>query len=284
MPFPKTRTKETQAFIKEGINRFLFYDGQLFVLYVPRAAMARPGRAKILVSVHGYSGRKCNSKGRTRVQRYAEYWTTLADRNGWVVLAPHFDEKRFGNDYQRLNFPGLRADIRLNDLVEETGRWLPGIPTHKFLLFGFSGGGQFAHRYVAFNPERVERAVCGAPGWYMWPDSNLPYPLGVSPNGLPWGMMPRLRALCGTDLLLLVGEKDFTQGTFRKRHKQYDLTRLQGEGRKQRAQKWLAAMEQFAETEHCDFRITFKVVPEMAHRINERFLEDAGHFLSGQRD
>jgi pimeloyl-ACP methyl ester carboxylesterase len=206
----------------------------------------------------------------------------MAESNGWVVLAPHFDEKRFRNDYQRLNLSGLRADIRLNDLIEETGRLLPGIPTQRFLLFGFSGGGQFVHRYVAFNPERIERAVCGAPGWYMWPDPALPYPLGVSPNGLPGVIIPRLRALCGANFLLLVGERDFTQGTFRRRHNQYDLTRLQGEGRKQRAQRWVAAMRQFAETGHCNFRMAFKVVPGTAHRVNPRFLEHAGRFLSGE--
>jgi pimeloyl-ACP methyl ester carboxylesterase len=284
MHYPKIDAKETQPAIREGINRFISYDGQFFCIYVPKAVLARPERAMILVSVHGYSGRKHDAKGRDRVQRYAEYWTGLADRKGWVVLAPHFDEDQFKDDYQRLNFSGIRADIRLNDLVEATGRLLPGIPTQRFLLFGFSGGGQFVHRYVAFNPERVERAVCGAPGWYMWPDSNLPYPLGVSPNGFPRDMMPQMRALCETNLLLLVGEKDSTQGAFRRRYNQYDLTRLQGEGRKQRAEKWLAAMQQFAETEHCRFRMAFKIVLGMGHRINQRFLEHAGHFLSGEGD
>jgi poly(3-hydroxybutyrate) depolymerase len=81
--------------IKEGINRFTFYDGQFFCLYVPEAVVSSRETAKILVSVHGYTGRKLDSKGRARVLRYAEYWRDLADKNGWVVLAPHFDEKRF---------------------------------------------------------------------------------------------------------------------------------------------------------------------------------------------
>jgi pimeloyl-ACP methyl ester carboxylesterase len=195
----------------------------------------------------------------------------------------HFDEKRFNDDYQRLNLSGMRADLRLNRLIEETGRLLPGIPTQRFLLFGFSGGGQFVHRYVAFNSERVERAVCGAPGWYMWPDSTLPYPLGVSPNGFRGNMMPQVRKLCEANLLLLVGERDSTQGVFRRRHEKYDLTTLQGETRKRRAENWLADMRQFAERARCRFRIAFEVVPGTAHRVNQRFLEYAGHFLSGER-
>ena len=41
------------------------------------------------------------------------------------------------------------------------------------------------YRYVAFHPERIERAVAGAPGWYMWPDPNLPYPIGALTNNWP---------------------------------------------------------------------------------------------------
>lgn len=268
--------------IREGLNKLNFRDGQLFYLYVPRRVIAKHKAARILVSVHGYSVRKANANGRARVKRYAEYWSNLANEKGWVVLAPHFDERRFNNDYQRLNFSGMRADVRLHQLVDEIGRLLPGIPTAKISLFGFSGGGQFVHRYVAFNPERVDRAVCGAPGWYIWPEQALPYPIGTDSNSLPNGLRPRLRELCRANFLLIVGENDSTQGIFRKRYKVYDLVSLQGEGRKERAENWVAALRKFAIGDGSSCRIVLKIVSHTGHCINKKLLECAGEYLSGR--
>jgi hypothetical protein len=206
----------------------------------------------------------------------------MADRNGWVVLAPHFDEERFGNDYQRFNLPGLRADVRLNDLVEEAAKLIPGVLSERFLMFGFSGGGQFVHRYIAFNPGRVERAVCAAPGWYMWPDWSLPYPLGIAPNSFPDDLRPQLRGLCKANLLVVVGENDSSQGTFRKSYKGHNLVTSQGWGRKERAENWIAALKQYAEREASPFRVALKVIPKTGHANYQGLLECAGKYLCGE--
>jgi hypothetical protein len=83
--------------LSEGLNELRAQDGQLFYVYISVKAMNRPKASRILVSVHGYSGRKNNQRGRKQVKKYAEYWSGLADERGWVVLVPHFDEKRFNS-------------------------------------------------------------------------------------------------------------------------------------------------------------------------------------------
>jgi len=265
--------------ITEGLNTLSFHDGQLFHLYVPRRVIVEPGAASILVSVHGYTGSRTNARGKAKVKKYVEYWIDLADKKGWVVLAPHFDERRFNKDYQRLNPSGVRADLRLNALVDEVGKMLPGIPIAPIFLFGFSGGGQFVHRYLTFSPERVARAVCGAPGWYLCQDPTLPYPVGTARKTLPCGLRPRWRQLCGAKVLLIVGERDVAQRAFRRRYKGYDLMSLQGKGRKERAEKWFASLQQMADEEGWPFRMTLRVLPRAGHVVNQGFLECAASYL-----
>jgi pimeloyl-ACP methyl ester carboxylesterase len=236
--------------------------------------------ARLLVIIHGFSGRRCNKRGRDLVRKFAEIWGQNTQDKGWVVLAPHFDEKRFNNDYQRLSFSGTRADLRLNQLVEETARIMPRLPTDRFFLFGFSGGGQFVHRYVAFHPERIERAVAGSPGWYMWPDLSIPYPIGAIVNSSPNESHRRLLMLCQQDLLILVGEDDTKQGAFRKHFSDFDLCALQGKGRRERAENWFSELRQFAIQERSAFRVRLKILSRTRHKLNNRFIQCAKAYLS----
>jgi poly(3-hydroxybutyrate) depolymerase len=57
-------------------------------------------------------------------------------------------------------------------------RW-PGIDTRKFFMMGFSGGGQFAHRFLYLYPERLHAISVGAPGRVTQLDDILPWPSGV---------------------------------------------------------------------------------------------------------
>ncbi len=266
--------------LREGFNKLGLGDNQLIYLYVPRKVKDRPRGARLLVSIHGYGGRKTDARGDRKVKKDAQVLTDLADEKGWVVLAPQFDEDRFDNNYQRLNLFGRRADVNLNRLIEEIGRLLPGIRTNKNFLFGFSGGGQFVHRYAAFNPDRIDRAVAGAAGWYMWPDEKLPYPIGINPKSLPRGVRPRLRNLCDLDLRIVVGEDDSTQSAFRRHYKGYDLLVLQGVDRRERAQNWVAALQKFAAANGWPCRVGFDIIHGTGHTRSHELLKFAKDFLS----
>ncbi|KAK5043541.1 hypothetical protein LTR84_011443 [Exophiala bonariae] len=58
----------------------------------------------------------------------------------------------------------LRLDLLLLNLVKEVGERWPAIETDKFFLSGFSGGGQFSHRFFYLHPEKLEAVYVGAPG------------------------------------------------------------------------------------------------------------------------
>lgn len=76
------------------------------------------------------------------------------------------------------------------------------------LLFGFSGGAQFAHRYLLFNAARVSAAVIGAPGTVTLLDPALPWWTGIADAERVFGRPVDLEALRRTRLLLMVGEAD----------------------------------------------------------------------------
>jgi pimeloyl-ACP methyl ester carboxylesterase len=270
----------TAADLKPGLNELTFKDGQFYCLYVPPKVLKAPEGARILVAVHGYTGQQTDEKGRRRVRQAAERWSKSAQLEGWIVLAPHFDETRFNRRYQTMNTSGLRADVRLHQLVEDIERMLPGIKTDKLLLFGFSGGGQFVHRYAAFHPERVDRAVVGAPGWYTWPDPTLTYPVGTRSKYLPKDLKPKMCELSGLDLMVIVGDKDVNAGAFREKYGDHNLLELQGEGRVYRAQNWVAAMREYAAEHDCPFNIKLEIVPFTGHKINTKLLNASADFLS----
>jgi poly(3-hydroxybutyrate) depolymerase len=270
----------THSQLSVGLNECVFDDGQLYYVYVPRKSMESAEDSQILVVIHGYSGRLDTEEGRSKVKRGAERWQDLAEKQGWIIIAPHFEEKRFRNDYQRLNLFGLRADLRLLDLVDTVRTELSEISLDSaILLFGFSGGGQFVHRFCAFHADRVSRAVAGSAGWYMWPDPKLPYPIGVRSASLPKGVEPNLQALCGTDLLIIVGENDTNQGSFRANYRQYDLISLQGSGRRERAQKWYNAVQEIAREKNWNCSVRFQVVPNTEHTISSALEEASARFF-----
>ena len=268
--------------LSAGINELYYYDGQRYFLYVPASVLANPEDAHILASIHGFSGRKDDSEGIEIVRKSATRWSELADENNWVVLSPHFDEVRFNDDYQRLNFSliGFRADLRLNELIGEVARQIPGINSQKIYLFGFSGGGQFVHRYAIFYPERVLRAVAGGAGWYVWPDEQLIYPIGLYVLEFVYWITPDLNRFLSSDVLVLVGAEDTTKEDVREEYLTYNLTDLQGENRKIRAKNWVQELEQIATKEGVDFDVKLMFAPNTGHSISPELKTIAAEYLA----
>ena len=270
----------TTAMIYSGINERYFSDGQRFFLYAPESVLANPEEAYILAAIHGYSGAKDDDEGIRVVENTILRWTKLAEEFGWVVLSPHFDEGRFSSDYQRLNFSGtgVRADIRLNELIQETERLIPGINSRKIYLFGFSGGGQFVHRYAAFHPDRIIRAVAAGAGWYLWPDELFYYPVGL--NMLSYQTDPNIDDLLSANLLVLVGEDDFSDSAFRETYFIYDLSGMQGDSRRARAENWVNVLRQIAESDDIDFNIELMFAENTGHTVSPELQDIAAEYLT----
>ncbi len=262
---------EARCSFSVGLNECYYEDGQLYYVYVPIKAIKNIKNAKLLVSVHGYSGRLQSRRGTRRVKRAAKRWRKVANRLGIIVLAPQFDRHRFKNDYQRLNIRGPRADIRLNTLVAIIGKRFPGMNTKKIYFFGFSGGGQFVHRYAALHPEKIAKAVAGGAGWYMWPDKRYIYPVGIRVPSRYKDFKIKLKELCSVKLLVLVGKMDEGRGAYRNRRRKLDLNSIQGRGRHQRGENWVRLMKAFAKKNKIPCNIEFGSVRGVGHKVSRRF-------------
>jgi hypothetical protein len=263
-----------------GINVLSSQDGQRCYVYVSRIALAHPTRARLLATIHGYSGSVPGAEGHSVVQdQCLTSWVQAAEQHGWVIVAPHFDAALFNDDFQRLNPWGTRADVRLNQWCEVLQSLLSGLKTATMGLFGFSGGGQFVHRYVAFHPQRVHRAVAAAAGWYMWPDRGLPYPLGIGPSATPDRLTLDMRAVCTVPLLILVGADDVAPG-LETEYRGHDLIQLQGESRKARACTWVAVVQSLAAAQGWPCRVEFAIIPDTRHVLSNALRTAAEVFLA----
>lgn len=205
---------------------------QEYLLYVPASAV--PG-APIFVTVHGLA-RNANEQARV--------FSSYCEQVGAVMIAPIFTRETHG-DYQRLGRlgRGVRADHALDRCVEEAAA-LTGANGAQFYLFGFSGGAQFAHRYLMAHPHGVARAVCVSSGWYTFPDTRQRFPYGIRTHRRLPGVHFNPEQFLRVPVAVFVGGNDTTSASLRKTERVNDQ---QGVNRIERARRWVATMQAAAE-------------------------------------
>jgi len=231
-----------------------------YFLYVP--TQIRVG-APPLVTVHGIS---------RNALEHARAFAPFAEAEGWVIVAPLFDPKRYG-DYQRLGRSGRgeRADRALGSLLSVLAREFPMLGDST-LLFGFSGGAQFVHRYLMAYPESVAAAVSASAGWYTFPDPTTPYPYGIRvARELPGLRFERTRFSEVPTLVLVGGEDRLRDASLRQGR---SLDRHQGPDRVERARRWCRAMERLSRAAGRAPCVELEVVPGIGHSFEEG--SDAG--------
>ncbi|MCW5604174.1 MAG: hypothetical protein KIT18_06485, partial [Burkholderiales bacterium] len=171
----------------------------------------------ILVSLHGL--------GRN-VEGYRDYAIPLADRHGFLVIAPLFDRERFR--VWRYQAGGMVRDQRTTGKfhVEPEAQWTgriflalvdvvrategrPGLP---YLLIGHSAGGQALSRFAAFIPNDAQRIVIANPSAYVWPTRGERFPYGY--GGLPekFSSDDAIRRYLAQPVTLLLGTADVKRG------------------------------------------------------------------------
>ncbi|VAW06122.1 hypothetical protein MNBD_ALPHA04-1432, partial [hydrothermal vent metagenome] len=128
-----------------------------YIAYIPTGV---GGEAPILVCLHGLRRNPAEQIFRL---------SSLADRAGCALIAPHFSRSRFRH-FQTLapdkegNLPEALFDASLDDFARRFR-----FSGERLFLFGFSGGGQFVHRYAMLGRRKIDRIAIAAPGWYTLP-------------------------------------------------------------------------------------------------------------------
>lgn len=179
-----------------------------YCLHLPASLRDGVPPTHLLVAVHG-SGRGCMA--------YRDAFAAFAERTGCVVLAPLFPVGVLGDGnpdgYKYMAEGDLRYDRALLAMVAEVEDLLEtAFPT--FDLFGFSGGGHFAHRFYYLQPQRLASVVVGAPGGVTLIDDTRDFWIGTRDFTQRFGQSIDLDAMRRVRSLLLVGALDTTPFTY----------------------------------------------------------------------
>jgi pimeloyl-ACP methyl ester carboxylesterase len=176
--------------------------------YVPPSFDTAPEAHRLIVAVHG-TGRGAAA--------YRDAFTAFAKYNRCIVLAPLFPVGVLGDDnadgYKYLGEGDIRYDEVLLSMVEDLARAL-GVNFETFMLFGFSGGGHFAHRFLYRRPERLSAVSVGAPGGVTRIDDTRDFWLGTRNFEALFGRSLDLPAIRKVPVQLVVGACDVEEFTY----------------------------------------------------------------------
>ncbi len=222
--------------------------GKCYV-YLPR--QWQPG-GPVLAAIHGIS---------RNAREQALLFAGWAERHSFAVIAPLFSRENY-RDYQRLGIEarGQRADRFFIRVLETFADWA-GAPVERVNLFGYSGGGQFAHRFALLYPGRVAGLALGAPGWYTLPDERRAFPLGIAE--FPEEITPDLAAWLVLPMIVLVGSEDNQRDPALRQSARLD--RLQGLTRIERGQRFIAVTAAAARKRGLTPRLEFTLLPGVGH-------------------
>ncbi len=224
---------------------------QEYFLYLPNTSLSE---APVLTCIHGVS-----RNAEEQIRSFMAY----AEANGVIIVAPLFDTERFP-DYQRLGRPvrGQRADLILQKILQDVACRI-NVAIQQIFMFGFSGGAQFAHRYMMAYPRQVNAVVLAAADWYTFPDEKYRYPRGIERSDKFTGIPFDLKQFLQIPVCVLVGEHDVVRdATLR------SIEHQQGLNRRERAVCWTKAMRTAAKLYDYDTHFYFELLPETGHSFS----------------
>lgn len=187
----------TSTFASRSDQRFSY------CCYVPQSYSEQGAqRYPLVVLIHG-SGRNAS--------RLRDQFADFCEQHQCIALVPLFpagiDEPGELHNYKYLAYRGIRFDRVLLDMVAEIAD-LYRVDAQRFLLHGFSGGAQFAHRFFYLHPRRLLGVSIGAPGTVTLPDAGRPWWLGIRDLEPRFGVAPDLPAMRTVPVHMVVGAAD----------------------------------------------------------------------------
>ncbi len=228
-----------------------------YYIYVPKTISERP---TILVSVHGIT------------RNAVEHCTQFAERfdlSDTVLVVPLFTKERFKHfQILREDAAGLRPSDALNLILEDIETKY-GFETKKITLSGYSGGGQFAHRYAMLYPERIQKLVLMAPGWYTFPDAKTAYPEGLKTSGEFENLQLYPKGLLSFPVEIIVGEKDNRRD--KNLNRSVAIDQNQGRNRMRRAQNWTKSIIELSILRDIKPNIKMTIVTGAGHDFKANF-------------
>ena len=159
-------------------------------------------RYRLMVAVHGTM---------RDMAAYRDDFIPFAEKTRSIVLAPLFPAGITSpgelSSYKLLTPPVVRYDEVLLAMVAEVqARYR--VAGERFSLYGFSGGGHFAHRFYYLHPQRLSAVSIGAPGIVTLLDFEHDFWVGVRDFEAVMGRPIDLDAMRRVAVQMVVGGDD----------------------------------------------------------------------------
>ncbi|MBI0538407.1 alpha/beta hydrolase [Roseomonas sp. KE2513] len=254
-----TTTEDTQAKLLRAtydIGKTAIYSAKVdprfqYCLYVP--PQIGPD-TELVVCVHGTS--------RTS---FRDGFAEFGRWNNCVILCPIFPIGPLGDGarsgYKYMQEGDIRYDRVLLGMVEEVAANY-GRSWESFALFGFSGGGHFAHRFAILHPRQLWAASIGASGSVTLLDTSRDWWVGIRNLREVFGIEFDRDALTRVPVQMLVGDADLE--TWEITHKPGGTYWMEGanDAGRTRPERLRALQQSF---ESAGVTVRFDLVPGVAH-------------------
>lgn len=229
-------------------QRFSYY------VYLPKGfhPVEKPAD-HLLVVIHGTFRDAQNTR---------DNFISFAEETNTVVLAPLFptgiiDSEDLHN-YKFIKYHDIRFDHVVLDMIDEVTEMFR-LPAEKVMLYGFSGGGQFVHRFLYLHPERLSTVVIGSPGRVTYLDEDEEWYAGIRDFEKQFGKPLDFDALKQPKVLLFVGGNDTESIDMSDDASNSEVVDKYGSNRLER----LEALYQNYREHGMD--VTFQIVPGVSH-------------------
>jgi pimeloyl-ACP methyl ester carboxylesterase len=173
-----------------------------YCLFVPPDYRESNKAYRLIVLVHGTE---------RSAAAYRDAFADLAVERDCIILAPLFAANMTSaNDlssYKFIRYGGINYDDILFAMVAEVAAKYR-LKSEKFSLYGFSGGGHFAHRMFILHPERLEAVSIGAPGLVTLLDPSKAWWAGISDLEKRFGKTLNLDAMRTVPVQMVIGDQD----------------------------------------------------------------------------
>ena len=174
-----------------------------YCLYVPEEYYVNADEQyRLMVIIHG--------SGRT-AEKYRDLFAEFAEHNKCIILAPLFpigiEDSAEQHNYKYIRYKNIRYDHVLNAMIDEVRKHLKRLKK-KILMHGYSGGGQFAHRYFYLYPENLHAVSIGAPGTVTLLNNNLNWWPGTKNIKEQFGLDVTPCELAKVKVQLIIGADD----------------------------------------------------------------------------
>ncbi|MBL4639161.1 MAG: hypothetical protein JKY57_01390 [Kordiimonadaceae bacterium] len=146
-----------------------------------------------------------------RGMMYRDMFMEFGEKHKCIILAPQFpagieDPKDLGN-YKFLKYRDIRFDTILLSMIDEISQKYR-IAEKALMLFGFSGGAHFVHRFFYLHADRMIGLSVGAPGMVTLLDDSIKWHCGTGGMAEHFDQPILLNDMRKTPVQMVIGGDD----------------------------------------------------------------------------